>query len=1271
MGRGESSLPPAPTHPMPRRIVTFGRALALLLAGVGIGAALFLAHRLRPESLKAQVKEALGELIAGTFDVGEVVLDLDRGIELLAVRVGYGNGRPALEAERIAIAIDQRQLLAGNVEIRQVDIHGASLHLRGSGVEPWRNPLDGILVPREAAAPRKAWRPPVVRIFPGRRGSRIELTESGILDAAAPLSLAIDKLDAYPDGADYRIHAELSTARRGSAHLDVLLRGREGTAEAKARVEGFVWDRRDSDLLAEEVRRHLPPVEVGGRADVDIRAEARLAPFEVTDLTILATLSELDGAFGNLHTGEAGGLPFRVRQGTATLTFHDGKLAVPDLRAEYRSPGDVPGRIGVSIAVDFSTPGHEVDFTLRGEGVRATTEDLHMLLEPDIVESIVIPFQPAGTFDFVICVSRRLGLPEKVTADLRLYDGAFDYAGRLDALTKRRFGFHYPLERCAGNIHIESSVPTPHGLAQVTEIRNLRGHNRIARPRQGGAEEVRVEAEGRIVAYRLPGDSPPEDVAIRILVHDLPIDAKLAAAFATTPGGMPYEQFELDGDAELVTISIERDGFREPSARSTYAIRLRDTALAYRRFPLHVRGLNGTITSRDLPADETGRPGRIIEFEGVTGRAEDGGTVVGSGTVRQTGDAEAAMEIRVQADAIVLGPDIERAIEASSARESGLLDAWRRLRPCGTIGAEILLTGPEAAAVTIDLGGTAGFAGYGDVDFPVRDLSGTITLADDHLLFKDVRGLLGAADILFEGEVRPGGALELGASVRALALDEPLRALVRELAPEVGPLLDRVDPTPDSWIDLTLRVSRRSARQKPVLHAEVQRIGIRTTVKGIAVAVTGGPLVIDEEHLVARDLWFRSGDCVLRVREARLPREPTHHGWILLDANDLHPVEHLEPLLGAGFGTVLGGNLRLDLKNFRAEFNRGDGTLILSGAIDLRRATVPEMRSALLEPTGALALSPLTVRLPSGEGDRTRLSGVVEYRALDMNLPVPVRDLRGELRIAEATLGGGFELRGAVFGAAMVLYDRHLDQASFNLDLDRDTLRVGNLDARFYGGTLRGSVAAHLSEPGGFLVQLRATDVSLGDLLRKDLPRDEPISGALDFALDFRSPSGDVADMEGRGEVRIRDGQLFALPGMRAILSVLGSVTPLNVPRFRTAAMDFDVRGEDLEVSRFHLGTAVNDVFARGTVSIYGDLDLVVEPLVTKVIDVPRLLNLPVLSTLRSLWHKTAYEIRLEGTVDSPALRLRALPFLKNRRVPFTQSPHAGRAERMRPPILP
>ncbi|NJN14342.1 MAG: hypothetical protein HC813_01455 [Planctomycetes bacterium] len=491
---------------MPRRTVTLARAFALLLAGIGIGASIFLAKRLRPEALKAEVERAIRELVAGSFDVREVILDLDRGVELVQVTLRYPDGRPALEAERVSIAVDQRQLLAGEVEIRQIDLRGAKLWIRGHDGTAWRNPLEGILQPREDTPLPKDFRLPVIRVRPGSGPSTLELEGSGALDRKTPLRCTIVRLDAYPDGADYRLLAEFKADRIDRARLEASVRPREGTAEGSLRIDAFRFERSDRDLLAPEVRASLPPVELGGTAQIEMKASARLAPFALTDTRLFAALSQLDGAFGNLHTGETEGLPFGLAEGTATLSYRDGHLTLPDLRAEFVSPEGVRGAIGVAIEMDFARPGSEVDFTLRGRGVRASTEDLHLLLEPGIVESIVEPYRPAGTFDFEITVSRRLGLPEKVTADLRLREGAFNYAGKLDELTGRRFGFHYPLERCSGHILIETNVPTPRGLAQITQIRDIQGYNRISRPRPGGAKEVRIEAEGRTIAYETPGE---------------------------------------------------------------------------------------------------------------------------------------------------------------------------------------------------------------------------------------------------------------------------------------------------------------------------------------------------------------------------------------------------------------------------------------------------------------------------------------------------------------------------------------------------------------------------------------------------------------------------------------------------------------------------------------------------------------------------------------------------------------------------------------------
>jgi hypothetical protein len=242
---------------------------------------------------------------------------------------------------------------------------------------------------------------------------------------------------------------------------------------------------------------------------------------------------------------------------------------------------------------------------------------------------------------------------------------------------------------------------------------------------------------------------------------------------------------------------------------------------------------------------------------------------------------------------------------------------------------------------------------------------------------------------------------------------------------------------------------------------------------------------------------------------------------------------------------------------------------------------------------------------------------------------------------------------------------------SQNFTYRPDYLHLNNMDGnarrRFEG------MPDLLEEPRAFKVRFQARHVLIGELLKEDLPRGDPMSGTVEARLEFESPSGEIKDMRGRGQIRVNEGSLFRVPGLRPILAVLSRVTPLdNEPRFSRAEADFTVTGEQIDLHHCRLSTNLNDVDAEGRISIYGDLDLVVEPKVTRLIDLPRIINIPVLSTLRDLWHRVVYEIRLEGTLDSPAIRLRGLPFLRSDNTrQFTQSAHAGRPERVRPRLLP
>ena len=135
---------------------------------------------------------------------------------------------------------------------------------------------------------------------------------------------------------------------------------------------------------------------------------------------------------------------------------------------------------------------------------------------------------------------------------------------------------------------------------------------------------------------------------------------------------------------------------------------------------------------------------------------------------------------------------------------------------------------------------------------------------------------------------------------------------------------------------------------------------------------------------------------------------------------------------------------------------------------------------------------------------------------------------------------------------------------------------------------------------------------------------------------------------------------------------VLGRVVPFGEsPRFKQADIDLNIDGETFEVEQLHLSTEVNDIYGFGLVTIYGDLDLLIFPQVTRVLDLPRLANIPFLSAIGNAWFKNVNEIRVEGTLESPALRRRALPMFKKKPKTFTQSAHANYPRRVRPRVLP
>ena len=629
---------------MRRRRFTAGRAFALLIVGVAVGAGLFLARQLDPIGIERQVRQALASVFQSPFELKAVVPRLGKGVELLELKVLYPDGTVAIEADRILLEVDHQRLLRGEIEIPRVEISGLSLTLRAPSSDRPPGLPDVFRTPETAASARTPARLPEVSLPRGGR-NRIRVDRLPFLEAGGSIEVALEYLEGMHDGGTYRIESAFHGGALGRAEATVTYDPLHSLVAGRLKAPQVAWTPELVARLGPDLRKRLAAIEFGGRADLQLEAHVNLSDRKVDYLYAYARLDGVAGRFGNLHTGDPAGFPFGFRDGGGVVVLDGARLKIHDLEGVFVASDGREGRIAATIDVPLARGARDLDVRLTGHDVSATTHDLRLLLSPDAVHTVVDKYEPAGRFDLDLRIARRLGLPDAVRATLRLTDGKFSYAGALDSATGRRYGFRYPLEGCAGTIRFEGGVRTARGIARVVELPAIAGLHRLRAPPPGAPPRVAVTAHGRIITYLQHADEP-EDVDVEITVTDLPIDGELAAAFAATREGTPYRAFDLAGHASRVRIQVRREAFGADEALADYDVELKDCSLAYLAFPIHLEGVHGTILSRAVaPTVRGGASGRVMELVKLEGRARDGGAVSASGTVDQMGSGAQRLDV--------------------------------------------------------------------------------------------------------------------------------------------------------------------------------------------------------------------------------------------------------------------------------------------------------------------------------------------------------------------------------------------------------------------------------------------------------------------------------------------------------------------------------------------------------------------------------------------------------------------------------------------------
>jgi hypothetical protein len=1168
------------------RHLVIGGILFALLAGLALNLRLML----DPQEIRRRATDALAELFVGPVSLERAEVRLPNTVILhgVEVRRARDDPEPALVVSRVHVRFSVISLLIGRSLPRRITFDGPSLDMerRADGTLD----LTDLLRPREPEETVET----LPRIL--LRDGQLRLRDDRVLGPDRVLEVTSVWLQGDPDG-----------AFEGGGTVEGL-----GRLAFRADWRGSAWARLDGVRLEAPLERYLASRHVAPLADLG--AEGPVALELLVEAGSEPRLRvEIDGA--SLHPavpGRPAGVAPRIENVRGSVLLRGGGLVLEDLTAEVLgAPLTVRGTIR-DLADEPA-----VDVSLRTRDILLGRE-VWPLLSPEILR-VFDAYRPWLRGDLTVNLRRqgRRDAPLDTEVVLDLTDGTMRYLGYVLPETGKRGGFPYLLNEMTGRIHFRD---------KTLEIVAARGRH--------GA--VPLQAAGSVCFQTLSTC----DVDVSILARDVPVDQDLRDAFGERAGYV-LDPFGIDGHARRVHIHITQsaDG---PPASSKIGIDIHldgQAGIRPREFPLPVTAVRGRVNVG--PDPELADVERVT-LEAVTGEGPGGSAVRLDGWIRDWGSPREENRFDVSLRDLPLDEGTERLLAAAGAPED-VRALWSDLAPRGRVDATATLEdGPDRGRHAFRLSPRAvRLRGLPDLALPLEDAFGLIESENGHLALAWARARLADAVLLArarldENETR----VELRA--RDLALDGAIRDALAALEPRAAETWDRLGVRPESLLDLEVEARMRPSTPTEVLvRVDRPRLRLRPS-EDRTVTVDEGRVEAELSSGRFRLLGVRGriNDAAIQVAGGF---DGTTEEW-RISTEPLDPRSDLLDLVPAGIReaiaeTLTGSRLALD----PLRIVRSGDALSLDGTrlVMLRRPGTPEG----LALHGKVRI-PVFAVTPDGEGGTT-IRTEIELAGLSANAAVPLEDLRGTVTMRGAT-GEAFRLDGQIRSLEGGLWGRRLENGIGTIVVREGDLRLESFQADLEGGRLEVDLVTDLVS-GSVRAGIDLRELPLERFHR--LPgggRSSSVSGRLDGRLDLEHPGGSLAELRGGGKVRIREAELWDVPLFTSIFTALSAVPPIEYrPVFHSADVAFRVEGSNVRIEDMEFRSdMVSLERGRGTVSLFGDVDLTLVPKV-------RTIDIPGISDLWSLIKRDLlYRLHVQGSLERPRAELEPLPFLHGKPSP-------------------
>ena len=668
-------------------------------------------------------------------------------------------------------------------------------------------------------------------------------------------------------------------------------------------------------------------------------------------------------------------------------------------------------------------------------------------------------------------------------------------------------------------------------------------------------------------------------------------------------------------DAE---VTVQGDGNRWQPQGNLFC---QDVSILAQRFPYPVEHLRGHVT---LGTSDTGEPriefkklqgivaSRAIEIDGQIHRP--GPTWYGELTL-DTKQQSIPIDDRLIGALGVLQPATGEVVKQFHATGdvAGFLRLERAEHPNSPIRPRLSLTFSQAQIQ------------HDRFPYPLRNVQGTLTMQDGQFKWQDFVGENDSAYVSCQGTWRPGW-LDMHFVADDVALEEELLTALPPTSQRIWRSLQ-----PRGVLDkLQVDFEHRRGDAHPWIDVRAFKLPPESNLVGreIALRPTWFPYAIQE--LQGEFSLNRHGKIELKNLEAR-------HG----------PTKVTLP---AGIGEVQqDGRWKLDLPALRAERVRLDAELLHA------------LPSRISQPLTALQVQGPPVDIDCKQLQIEQPSPILPDLSWDWDLAVtgtdlrlgsglPLRDIAGKIRLYGRDSTEEKIQRGELDIDSMMLQKVQFTGVRGPIEVVGPFLTMGSgtqvgqpngvpMSAQVFGGALKWQGQLSLDSQRKLDLQMSYSDGDIQELAMQLNGGIKDIRGRIFGDGQFTLHGGSVESLKGEGTVQLRHAELYELPFVVSLLSILSNKQP-NKTAFTSSDIRYRLLGNSVLLDYIDLEGDAISLRGNGVVGFDRTLKLSLYSIVGRAHRWRDLLPLVSQAAQRFL------EIQVQGTIDNPLMRQEILPGL-------------------------